>query len=62
MDSGVPVNARFDAGGHDTPLTHAAAFGHLNAVRLFLERGANPNAQNDNGETATFPSSCVLAV
>lgn len=37
--------------GWPTALTGAAAGGHLPAVRLLLERGADPNAPAGNGET-----------
>lgn len=35
-----------------TPLMHAALNGNPNAVKLMLERGANPNLQNYQGATA----------
>lgn len=33
-----------------TPLFSCAAFGSVAAVRLLLQRGADPNAQDDRGE------------
>ena len=44
------VNARW-AGG-STPLMYAAIYGDREAVRVLLDKGANPNAQNNRGGTA----------
>src|SRR5262249_11099449 len=35
-----------------TPLMYAALYGNGEDVRLLLEKGANPNAQNDDGGSA----------
>ena len=35
-----------------TPIMYAALYGDAEAVRLLLDKGANPNAQNDGGGTA----------
>jgi ankyrin repeat protein len=48
-DSGVLT--RKGAGG-STPLMYAALYGNVEAVRLFLDRGADPNAANESGATA----------
>lgn len=57
LDFGVPIDARYEGDGYSgTPpggtALHVAAW-HLrtNVVRLLLERGANPNARDDKGET-----------
>jgi ankyrin repeat protein len=44
------VNGRSRRGW--TPLMYAALYGDAGVVRVLLERGANPNAQNDDGGTA----------
>ena len=44
------LNAK-GAGGW-TPIMYAALYGDANDVRLLLERGADPNTQNDDGGTA----------
>ena len=50
LDAGADINAP-DANGQ-TPLHHAVSAGHLAAVALLLERGANPNLpSNTVGDT-----------
>lgn len=44
------INARDDQGF--TPLIHAAMYADEPLVRLLLEKGADPNAKNDDGVTA----------
>ena len=44
------VNAKGQSGW--TPIMYAALYGDGEAVRLLLDKGANPNAQNDDGGTA----------
>jgi ankyrin repeat protein len=44
------VNAKGPSGW--TPLMYAALYGNGEDVRLLLEKGANPNAQNDDGGSA----------
>ena len=51
LNQGAPFNGRFNNAGRDTPLTHAAGFGQLPAIKLFLERGARVNQANDDGQT-----------
>ncbi len=43
-------NEHMTSGG--TPLINAASNGYLELTALLLDKGANPNAQNDVGETA----------
>jgi len=44
------VNLKADLG--DTPLMYAALYGDADSVRLLLENGADPNAENESGSTA----------
>jgi ankyrin repeat protein len=49
------VNARGPSGW--TPIMYAAVYGDGEAVRRLLNKGANPNAQNDDGGTALMYAS-----
>ena len=51
VDYGVDINARTRMGYVATPLYAALIYGTPEAVRLLLERGANPNAQGNDGST-----------
>lgn len=53
LAEGVDVDAP-DPIGAATPLAIAANFGQVEAIRILLEAGANPNAQNGNGSTASM--------
>lgn len=58
LDEGVPVNGK-SRGKH--PLLNAAQKGHTEIIKLFLDRGANPNMQwlNPMGDTKT-PLGAIL--
>src|SRR5262245_1542581 len=47
-----PKAAQSKGSGGTTPLMFAALYADANAVRLLLEKGADPNALNDAGATA----------
>ncbi len=49
-ESANAVNAKGESGW--TPLMYAALYGDAETVRLLLDKGAKPNAQNDDGGTA----------
>ena len=49
VDAGVPADIVNESG--DSLVMLAAYHGHLEAVRLLLERGADPNQANDKGQT-----------
>jgi ankyrin repeat protein len=49
LAAGVNVNARDSSGG--TPLAHAAWFGHVDTVKLLIEKGADLNAKKNDGGT-----------
>jgi ankyrin repeat protein len=50
--AGNPKSVNAKGQGGWTPLMYAALFGDGEAVRLLLDKGADPNAQNDDGGTA----------
>jgi ankyrin repeat protein len=47
-----PKAAQAKGSGGSTPLMYAALYGDARAVRLLLDRGADPNTRNDAGATA----------
>lgn len=49
LDAGLPVGVRNERG--DSLLMLASYHGHLDATRLLLERGADPEQPNDAGQT-----------
>ncbi|MGD1983848.1 MAG: ankyrin repeat domain-containing protein [Chromatiaceae bacterium] len=49
LDTGVDVNAR--TSDQSYALNRAAVFNQVEMVRLLLERGADPNVQNSEGDT-----------
>jgi len=49
LDAGVDVNGR--TGDESHALHRAAVFNQVETARLLLERGANPNLQNSEGDT-----------
>lgn len=49
LDSGVDVNGRTSDKSY--ALNRAAVYNEAGMVRLLLERGANPNVQNSEGDT-----------
>ena len=51
LRKGLDVNARDDQDGR-TILMHAAWFGHLDVMRILIDKGADANAKNKNGATA----------
>ena len=53
----IPLDSRNSMRKNDTPLHMACAFVDENAVRILLERGADVNVRNDDGDTPL----CVLA-
>lgn len=50
LDAGVPVNMRTSEG--ETLLMLASKHGHTETVRLLLEKGADPEARDQNGNSA----------
>jgi hypothetical protein len=58
LDAGVAVNSRTGAGYGPfsglTPLMWAADRGHLDCARLFLKRGAEPNARSAEGHSILY--------
>ena len=50
LDAGVPVNMRTSEG--ETLLILASKHGHPETVRLLLEKGADRDAEDSNGNTA----------
>jgi ankyrin repeat protein len=53
LDSGVDVNL-LTAGDRSTPLVVAVINGNFDMARLFIERGADPNAASEDGVTPLF--------
>jgi hypothetical protein len=51
LDNGAQID-RIDNSGKWTPLMCAAYYGHPEAVRLLLDRGANRELKNSKGQTA----------
>ena len=49
LDSGVDVNGRTSDGSY--ALNRAAVFNEVEVMQLLLERGADPNVQNREGDT-----------
>jgi ankyrin repeat protein len=47
-----PEAAKLAGTGGSTPLMYAALYGNADSVRLLLDRGAEPNVQNEAGATA----------
>ena len=56
LDAGVDVNGRTGDDSH--ALHRAAVFNQVETARLLLERGANPNLQNSEGEINARPLPC----
>ncbi len=48
LDQGVNVNVKDQQGA--TPLAHAAWFGHIDAAKLLIERGADVNAKKTSAD------------
>ena len=51
LKKGLDVNARDDQDGR-TILMHATWFGHIDVMRILIDKGADVNAKNKNGATA----------
>ena len=60
LDTGYDVNAREPELG-DSPLIEAARMAELPAVELLLERGADPQQKNSEGDTAAEIARLLLA-
>ena len=56
LDEGAYIEYT-DDGDHQTAIVWAAGKGHFSIVKLLLERGANINAQDDNGWSALSEAS-----
>ena len=53
----VPLDSLDESRKNNTPLHTACYFGDMTAVGILLERGADPNVKNDDGDTPL----CVMA-
>ena len=53
----VPLDSRDESRKNSTPLHTACYFGDMTAVGILLDRGADPNVKNDDGDTPL----CVMA-
>ena len=53
----VPLDSRDESRKNNTPLHTACNFADMTAVKILLERGADANMKNDDGDT----SLCVMA-
>ena len=49
LDSGVDVNGKTSTGSY--ALNNAAVENEMEVIKILLERGANPNVQNSQGDT-----------
>ena len=54
----IPLDSRNGMRKNDTPLHVACTFADEDAVRILLERGADVNVKNNDGDTPL----CVLAI
>ena len=53
----VPLDSLDESRKNNTPLHTACHFADMTAVEILLERGADPNVKNDDGDTPL----CVMA-
>ena len=53
----VPLDSRDESRKNNTPLHTACHFADMTAVEILLERGADANVKNDDGDTPL----CVMA-
>ena len=53
----VPLDSLDESQKNNTPLHTACYFGDMTAVGILLERGADPNVKNDDGDTPL----CIMA-
>ena len=60
LANGAQIDARDENG--DTPLIRAAGYGQTDIVRLLLDRAANVEATNQEGQSALAAAACVCAM